>query len=136
MMFYIGSNRELPLVPRREGENTVCVEELSPREEVVRRTVGLPHVRYVGSHEGCGCGFLHEPDLNPEDVPQVLQSLGQLADYIDRQLKLGCRVRLFCTWDGDQDKGTNLTREVFVSKIRSGEYFLECGELLELKADV
>ena len=133
-MFYLASDLELPLVPPSDG--SISVTKLDPEDAVVRRQMDMPHVAYVGSHEGCGCGFLYEPEACPEDGPAVLKSLGQLADYVERQAAQGSRIQLYAAWDGEQGEGTPVRRKVPVEAIRFGEYYLECGELLDIEVGV
>ncbi len=37
----------------------LSVQEIDPTEDVVRQNFSLPHVRYLGAHTGCSCGFPH-----------------------------------------------------------------------------
>ena len=59
-MLWMGTAQPLPERPRtKEPDATLgyaCVEEVPP-DAPVRARFTSPHVAYVGSHEGCGCGF-------------------------------------------------------------------------------
>jgi hypothetical protein len=64
-MVWLGSMRPLPehRLANPQVPDPVrgyqSVEEV-PAGEPVRSRFSLPHVAYVGSHEGCGCGFNSE----------------------------------------------------------------------------
>jgi len=57
MMVYIASDHELPLIEWNEDAPAFHVRELHEKEKAVRAQFTLPHIYYVGAHEGCGCGF-------------------------------------------------------------------------------
>ena len=60
MMLWVGTAQPLPPRPRTKVPvaplGYACVEEVPP-DAPVRKRFEAPHVAYVGSHEGCGCGF-------------------------------------------------------------------------------
>ena len=61
LMLYLAAATEIPL----QQSSDMSVEEVEPSRAVVREWFILPHVRYIGSHNGCSCGF---PHISAEDI--------------------------------------------------------------------
>jgi hypothetical protein len=82
------------------------VEELPERDDAVRSQFSKPYVFFVGSHEGCGCGFQygqHEGfEEDPEELAAAEESRRRLAEFLAAALKDQAEVELFACWDGDQ----------------------------------
>ncbi len=54
---YIGTDEELPLSAWVEDQTLVCFSALNEKDFPVRKHFSSKNVYYVGSDEGCGCGF-------------------------------------------------------------------------------
>ncbi len=115
MMVYIASDQSLPTVAWDDAHPAFYVSELMPDREPVRRQFSAPNVYYVGSHEGCGCGFqcdeLHfpDPDAPPEvvaadaaDLAERQDSLRRFASYLTQALDRGATVDVYACWAGDE----------------------------------
>lgn len=53
LMLYMATREAV--APRKTG--SISVEDIDADRAAVRQWFSLPHVRYVGAHTGCGCGF-------------------------------------------------------------------------------
>jgi hypothetical protein len=104
-----------------EAASYCCVEEV-PTDAPVRARFAAPHVTYVGSHEGCGCGYTsHDLVLQGiEDVGEAMALLGamteterdellaeqrsreRLRDLVSAALADG-PVEIYACWAGDED---------------------------------
>jgi hypothetical protein len=108
MMIYIASDRPLPLIDWRGEFPAFHVRELRPQEEAVRTHFRKPFVYYVGSHEGCGCGFAYGQwpcdgeDYSLEDAA-ARRSVRRFSEYLASATRLGA-VELYACWDGEQDR--------------------------------
>jgi hypothetical protein len=106
MMIYIASDHPLPLAAWDEARPGFHVAELRRRDEPVRRQFSMRCVYYVGSHEGCGCGFQYGQHEGLEEDPGRLaaarEARRQLSEYLAAALRDRPEVRLFACWDGDQ----------------------------------
>src|ERR1035441_1057728 len=58
-VYHLGSDSDLPIFGSADSKR-FHVKELNPYEMVVRRILPFTYVRYLGSHQGCGCGFRNE----------------------------------------------------------------------------
>jgi hypothetical protein len=64
-VYYLGSDSELPIFGSADA-NEFHVKELNSFEMAVRKNLPFKYVRYLGSHQGCGCGFRNESNSVPE----------------------------------------------------------------------
>jgi hypothetical protein len=99
---YMASDSEIPLVPWDDQAPAFNVTLLSETEAVVRKQFSLRNVAYVGSHEGCGCGFHFHEEIGLNEQAGELKSLNELASYLTHVLQGGAIVELFFCWEGDQ----------------------------------
>ncbi len=130
MTVYVGSKGSLDLIAWNETAPAFHVTELSERDSVVRNQFTEPYVYYVGSHEGCGCGFQYGqyPEFEQgEDRSQERASLDGLATYLSHQLSRVGTIQLYACWDGDQTAIPEHHRNLTPGSFRSEEefYFLE-----------
>jgi hypothetical protein len=107
MMIYVAADNPLPMIEWQENVTPFSVVELSEDEKRVIRQFTKPFVAYVGSYEGCGCGFSYDdsPIEDEDDARQDAlsrESLKQLSEYLSNLVKSGS-VELFACWDGDQE---------------------------------
>lgn len=105
MMVYVASDYPLPTTTWDAAEPRFHVTELSSRDESVRREFSKPYVYYVGSHEGCGCGFQYGEYEGFDEKDELVRKQGarrRLADFLMVALQHQGEVELFACWDGDQ----------------------------------
>lgn len=122
MAVYIGAPHPLQLVPWNEDHPAVCVLELVPKDREVLRHFTFKHVYFVGSHQGCGCGFQcgQYPEIDDEDRPLKRASLAQLAALLADQR---CNLEVFACWEGDQGADPEHHRELTRNLIDSDDFF-------------
>jgi hypothetical protein len=87
---------DLPLPPVELA--TFLVRPLERREADVRQQFSKPHVYYIGSYTGCGCGF--SPD-DPSGTAKRAETIAALLAYLDREAP-DHEVELFTCWEGAQ----------------------------------
>jgi hypothetical protein len=64
LVLYIGTKTDVPLIPWDEKKPAFNVALLSSEfEKQAVHHFGELKVHYLGSHEGCGCGFRQEGDM-------------------------------------------------------------------------
>jgi hypothetical protein len=105
MVVYVASDYPLPTLAWDVTRPGFHVAELDERGQPVRRHFSKPCVYYLGSHEGCGCGFQYGEYEGFEDEPDLVakrQSRRRLVDFLEVALQHQQHVELFACWDGDE----------------------------------
>lgn len=108
---YVAVEGSIPGIDERQFN----VRPLARREERVRRQFSKTNVYYVGSHTGCGCGFIGD-DPDPEDVAARAQSVRAFVAYLDAQLPVD-DLELFTCWEGAQAKAPQRRLELRRSQL-------------------
>ncbi len=116
-MVYMASSEPLPLVKQEKSTPTFHTRLVSVRERIVRRQFSFPHVYYVGSYTGCGCGFLKDGEVG-EELLKTEAMYQDLAGFIGEAISQGSEIELFSCWVGEQGavpvKSTTITLEEMV----------------------
>ena len=97
---FLAADHALPHVNEDLVPPTFSVRPLQPNEEPVRAQFSKPHLFYVGSHTGCGCGFMAG---DPAASAARAHTIAQLVDYLNSAVQDG-EVEMFVCWEGDQTK--------------------------------
>ena len=114
----------------RGGQGTVSTDVLKEHDSAVRRHFTLPHVVYVGSDQGCGCGFRNTsfqgfwpddvnvpftpPDPNPNQ-PNHESLAGLLREHFGRE----DFIEFYGCWAGDTALTEIDRRELTLADIRN-----------------
>lgn len=56
---YLASDAPLPVIPWCDAAPAFHVSARVPDATLLARHTTKPNVRYVGTHSGCGCGFMY-----------------------------------------------------------------------------
>ncbi|KFN48718.1 hypothetical protein [Arenimonas composti] len=88
-------------------------------DDPIRRQVLLPHVYYVASHQGCGCGFLKEPG---DDIASKQANRVQLAQLIRDMQDAGARLEVFACWEGEQGEPAEVTETRTADEIAAEDF--------------
>jgi len=105
LVVYLAASKPLPELPWNPAEPAFHVQSRDDGAARVRGQMTLPHVYYVGSHEGCGCGFDQENGNpgHPEELAATRASLDALARYLRAAVLSHDRLELYTCWDGDEE---------------------------------
>lgn len=133
-VLYLASAKERPLLPSEEGRLTFHV---ASRDEVPLPHLTKPHIRYLGSDQGCGCGFQHTPLSLIDDAGQrasVRDNQQRLARYLSECLADEDSIELFTCWNGDESLPLEARREIHVSDLLEDEFEFNEKELITVRA--
>lgn len=133
MMVYVASDYPLPLIPWDPSRPGFHVTKLPDRAAPVRRQFSKPHIYYVGSHEGCGCGFQYgeyEGFEDEADLPVKRDSRRRLAELLAVALQHQPQVELFACWDGDEGLLAEHTDRIRSGDLTEARTFFREKELL------
>jgi hypothetical protein len=100
---YLASDTALPHVPWNENARGFNTQALSDSERPVASQFSLAQVIYLGSHLGCGCGFMADPEKgDPEELALRAKTVESLSQYLHDALTRGASLEMFLCWEGDQ----------------------------------
>jgi hypothetical protein len=136
---YIAADTEPPLVPWNETTPGFNVTSVEAHERVVAKHFSKPHLRYLGAHTGCSCGFDYGqiPAATPEDQEQDRlgrESLAGLREYLERLVEAGNAVELYACWEGEWEEPCENRREVTPEYFRGDSFEVKQRELLIVRA--
>ena len=130
LMLYLATAEEIPL----QSSPELGVEKVETSRDAVRAWFSLPHVRYIGSHSGCSCGF---PSIQSETPVEYyegmlfeskqrekdLRSVRALIELISPIVRSGCQVELYPIWDLEEHMAPIGTIEWQSDELDAGTFF-------------
>ena len=130
MAVYVGSDSSLPLIEWNETVPSLFVMDLQENDIGVKEKFTKSNVVYIGSHEGCGCGFDVAAyqvwtEENSEYIAKRKKSVQQLHSYLAERLKSG-PVEVYSCWGGDEASPAETRENVTISHFDSENFsFIE-----------
>ncbi len=133
MMYHLGTEQHVPLIPWDETEPKFCSEPIAEDSSAVLQQFSLPNVIYIGSSEGCGCGFRYTSwegngwidVIDDENDSQTDHEA--LVQFIQEN-NAGSFVELYACWDGDYNNKAESVEEIYLADILKMDFrFRERG---------
>ena len=121
LAIYLASDKQLNLVPWNEKQPKFNVISISSREGKVKKQFKYTNVVYIGSHEGCGCGFFKEGEIG-EELKQIQANYDALAYYLTSQQFKGAQFEMFSCWEGDQGTVPEFNEKLSLKELVSLEF--------------
>ena len=88
-----------------------------------------PNMAYVGSDNGCGCGFRQEHENmidDPEQIASKIDNQQRLHDYLAECLANYHTIELYSCWSGDETLPMEHDRKIKLSELLADDFaFLE-----------
>jgi len=132
---YVGTSIILPLIEWNKDQPGVHAANLQDYELAVLSRLTLPHVLYIGSDQGCGCGFRHalaegkgwlpvvEDDKDARNVIQ--KNHVDLWQYLAGNIAAGS-VEIYACWNSDVNDCPDCISDIRIEDIANeGFYFKE-----------
>lgn len=132
---YIASATALPLVAWDEARPAFYVDGVAP-DDPVRARFLMPNVYYLGSHEGCGCGFKY--GVMPagledqEDEATGRAAVDALRAYV-AQAAVGRPVEMFACWEGEQQLPALETERISPGQLGGNSFDFKQRRLLRVE---
>ena len=126
MMLYLASDKPLPLVAWDENNPSFHVQELHESSASVRKQFSKPCVYYLGSDQGCGCGFSYGQFVNDDEELKSRDSVLRLSKYLSQAVEIAGPLELYSCWHGDEETTPEFNEVVTFEEIPSeigGEAF-------------
>ena len=126
----------MPTIPYDENHRSLNTEDIVDEEKNIRSNLSLPNIKFVGSDEGCGCGFRHALlegnhwlDVVDDEETEFDNSNHQnLVDFIIENNKGEKTVEILSCWEGDHNKPVKFQETIKVHDLLSRDfYFKERG---------
>jgi hypothetical protein len=136
MAYFLGTSVDTPLIAFDETDARFNVGEPTPEEMVAQRHLATPHVRYVGSHTSCGCGFrcdaFGDPHARREDAADTQADHEALASYLGSLPAAAQPIRIFGCWSGDEADPPEHFRSCTAEEIRGPDFTFREKELITI----
>jgi hypothetical protein len=100
---YLVTDAILPELPWDKRRPAFHVERLKRKERFLSNVSGA-NAYNLGSHEGCGCGFISSEFDDPEERAPNEASRLALCEYVEDVMQREGQLVLFAAWDGDEGK--------------------------------
>jgi len=110
---YLASDKELPLIPWEKASPAFNTTALSEADISVKSQFSLRNVIYLGSYQGCGCGFMPADEDEPKDIANRAATVQALSCYLDNALLQATHLEMFLCWEGDQTQSPVSKKVVF-----------------------
>ena len=145
-MLYLGSDRERQTSDWDESNPKFYVEKGdsqfsekgTPIEatEAVKLNFSKKFVYYVGSHEGCGCGFRQDGFWmqDEEEIQKTAENQKHLFEYISECLKDENNIEIYACWAGSENEPTQTKRNISVREIVKSDFFFKEDEFLVIES--
>lgn len=132
---YLASDRVLPVWPWNKDARGFYAEH-ADRHHLRNPALSKPYVYYLGSHLGCGCGFLTDGSVagTPEDE-EIRQTHVQLADYLALAARDG-PAELLMTWEGEEGHLPQRAGTIHPHDVRVGNVRFREGRLYIVSRDI
>jgi len=142
IMVYIAANTELPLVSRFDPANHICVEPIPHTNPPIIPAFTKRHVYYVGSYQGCGCGFAYDDtpsdsrglmrlfrrlselvwSANEEDKKRR-RSVHELVTYLADNINRAGVIELYSCWAGEESSNPEQVSAMTIAEFTPGSKF-------------
>ncbi len=132
LVLYMSSERERPTIPWDEKAPRFHVKSEDSAARKARPHFTKKNVYYLGSDNGCGCGFKRETDYaddESEGLASKQDNQKLLRDYIEACLVNEEFVELFSCWSGDEAKPVESRRDVALADLVSRDFFFSERQL-------
>jgi hypothetical protein len=127
---YIACAQPLREIAWDEAAPQFYVQRLEEDDHVVRQRFSHPHVYYVGSYQGCGCGLAYAPAAgdDSEEGHRSRRDRDLFAAFLEEELaRTRASVQLFTCWAGDEWEAPDHDHQIEPDDIRTGRFGFEEG---------
>ena len=132
LMVYIASDKALTLIDWSEDKPAFNISELSKYEEGVKTQFKFSHIYNVGTHLGCGCGFLKEYKEGGE-LAQANENYIELNTYLQKARETGASNQIFSCWDGDQNARPEFREQIELKHLTEPNFEFKEKALYEIQ---
>ena len=135
-VLYIGTDEPLPTISWDKTNRHLNTEDLGENDRRVAKHFTKPQTKYLGSDQGCGCGFRHvtlqdgewpeEWNIGPNpdyDGTKEDQIHHELFEFISPILDTLGTVELYGCWNGDFSEPVEHREEIVLDRLLDRKFF-------------
>jgi hypothetical protein len=112
MAIYISTDKPIPTIPYDEKNRKLNTEDVTYNEETLKNVFSKSNIKYIGSDQGCGCGFRHAlihndnwlDVVDDEETPFDNSNHTNLVDLITKNNTDGNTFEVLACWEGDHNE--------------------------------
>ena len=126
----------MPTIPYDENHRRLNTENIVDEEMNLRNVLSLTNIKYIGSDQGCGCGFRHAL-LDGNDWFNVIDDEGtdfdnsnhqNLVDFIIENNTGEKMIEILSCWEGDHNEPIMFHETIKIYDLLNSDfYFKERG---------
>ena len=134
----MASDHDRPEIAWDDAKPAFHVKPSDPDAERARGQFTKKKLYYLGSDEGCGCGFQRENDGvgdDPKRRESKRENQLRLADYLTACLEDEETVELYGCWSGEEQDEPVRKREIVVADLRDERFFFIERERILVKKE-
>jgi hypothetical protein len=139
LVLYMASAKRRPTIPWDQNTPRFHVTGEDADARKARGHFTKKRVLYLGSDNGCGCGFRREHDGaidEPEELAAKRDNQRRLHDYLQACLADEDFVELFSCWSGDEADAVESSRDIAVADLLDESFFFSESQLTRVFATV
>ena len=103
LLVHLVTDSDLPELPWDKSRPAFHVQRLKRKERFLKNLIGA-NAYNLGSHEGCGCGFISSELDDPDERAAASASRLALCEYLERVVPRERQLVLLAAWSGDETK--------------------------------
>jgi hypothetical protein len=138
---YVSTPIKLPLIEWDSKQPRFNARKLKDDELAIVSRFTMPEVVYVGSDQGCGCGFRHALIADKEwypiveednDMIEVIQKNHEdLYQYLTDNVKIGL-IEVYGCWNGNITDSIDCVVEISIKDLTDKDFYFKEGWLYKV----
>lgn len=133
MTIYIATDRQLPTIPYDEKDRKLNTADITSNEKTLKNVFSKSHFKYIGSDQGCGCGFrhalLHNGDwfnvVNNEETTFDNSNHVNLVDFISKNISDEKTIEILACWNGDHNESVKFQESIKLTDILDKDFYFK-----------
>jgi len=122
---YVSTKNPLPITERVNDKIGFHIRETLNYQKEVYQHFSKTFVYYLGSAEGCGCGFLID-GVYPEmpEYQAVRSSYSLLSEFLQQELE-DQDLEIYALWGGEENKKPEIYKKIKLSDLANEDFAFE-----------
>ena len=130
---YIATNEVMPTILYDESSRTLNTEDITEDEETLKNIFSLPNIKFVGSDQGCGCGFRHAlldgnnwlTVLDEDQTNFDNSNHRNLVDFIVNNNITEKKIEILTCWEGDHNEPLKSFETIQIQDLLKEDFYFK-----------